>query len=83
MLDFLQKTKKETENFWAILIEPEWISSSIWQIEEGKVKIISTSPSTRWEGDLIEPIDASLSVCTQNLPEDSPDPTKTVFGVPN
>lgn len=83
MLDFLKKTSEKIENFWALLIEPEWITSSIWQITDGKVEIVSTSPATRWENDLIEPIDASLSSCTQNLPEDIEDPTKTVFGVPN
>ena len=83
MLDFLKKTSEKKENFWALLIEPEWITSSIWQITDGKVEIISTSPATRWETDLIGPIDTSLSSCTQNLPEDIIDPTKTVFGVPN
>lgn len=83
MLDFLKKTEEVKENYWALLIEPEWITSSIWQITDGKVEIVSTSPATRWEGDLIDPIDASLSACTQSLPEDYPDPTKTVFGVPN
>ncbi|MFZ3301159.1 MAG: baseplate J/gp47 family protein [Microgenomates group bacterium] len=84
MLDFLQKPKNEIkENFWSILIEPEWISSSVWQIEEEKVKIISKSPSTRWEGNLLEAVDISLSASMQNLPEDTPDPSKTVFGVPS
>lgn len=83
MLDFLQKPKNEKENFWALLIEPEWISSAIWQITDGKVEIINTSPATRWEGDLTEAVDVSLSACTQNFPDDVPDPTKTVFGVPN
>jgi hypothetical protein len=83
MLDFLQKPKEQKDNFWALLIEPEWISSAVWQITDGKVEIISSSPATRWENDLIEPIDASLSSCMQNLPEDVSDPTKTVFGVPN
>ena len=83
MLDFLQKPKTEKENFWALLIEPEWISSAIWQITDGKVEIVSTSPATRWEDDLTEAVDISLSACTQNFPDDAPDPTKTVFGVPN
>lgn len=90
MLEFLKKAEELKENYWALLIEPEWISSAIWQITDGKVEIISTSPATRWdqsgdeaESNLIEPIDASLSLCTQNLPEDAPDPTKTVFGLPN
>jgi len=85
MLDFLTKLKEQKENFWALLIEPEWITSAIWQIEDGKVEIMSSSPATRWEteGNLIEAIDASLSSCTQSLPEEVADPTKTVFGVPS
>lgn len=85
MLDFLQKPKNDKENFWALLIEPEWVTSAIWQIESGRVEIISSSPATRWEteSNLIDAIDASLSSCTQNLSDEFPDPTKTVFGVPN
>ena len=61
------------------------MTSAIWQIESGKVEIISSSPASRWEteSNLIEAIDASLSSCTQSLPDEVPDPTKTVFGVPN
>ncbi len=90
MLDFLKKPNENKENFWALLIEPEWINSAIWQINDGKVDVICTSPETRWEetaddtgAGLIEAIDTSLSACSQSLPEDAPDPTKTVFGVPN
>jgi len=89
MLDFLTKPKDKKENFWALLIEPEWISSAIWQVVDKKIEIVSTSVATRWDSsdgemnDLIEHIDTSLSSCTQNLPDDIPDPTKTVFGVPN
>lgn len=90
MLDFLTKSKEKNESFWALLIEPEWITSAIWQIVDKKVEIVSTSPSTRYDNQsnveglgLIEAVDASLSSCTQNLPEDFVDPTKTVFGVPN
>lgn len=84
MLDFLQKSKPETkENFWSILIEPEWISSAVWEIENNKVKVVSKSPSTRWESDLLNAIDISLSASMQNLPDETPDPSKTVFGVPS
>lgn len=90
MLDFLKKPSENKENFWALLIEPEWIASAIWQVTDGKVEIVSISPATRWEStndeskdNLIEVIDTSLSACTQNLADDVPDPTKTVFGVPN
>lgn len=83
MLEFLQKQKTEKEIFWALLIEPEWVNSAVWEVENEKVKVLSKSPSTRWEADLLEAIDVSLSTCMQNLPEDTPDPTKTVFGVPS
>ena len=93
MLDFLTKYKQslplrgkeQKENYWALLIEPEWVTSAVWQIENGKVEIVCSSPATRWEteANLIEAIDASLSSCTQNLPEEVADPTKTVFGVPS
>ncbi len=89
MLDFLQKPKTEIENYWALLIEPESITSAIWCVVEGQLKIVNSTQPTRWdsksidEKDLIEGVDASLSLCMQNMPEDFVDPTKTVFGVPN
>lgn len=83
MLDFLQKQKTETESFWAVLIEEQWITSSVWQIIDGKVNIVSTSIPTRWEEDILTAIDTSLSSCMQNLPEDFKDPEKTVFGLPS
>ncbi len=83
MLDFLTKPKERNENYWALLIESNWISSAVWQITDGKVEIVSASPATRWEEDLLGAVDSSLSACTQNLDENVKDPTKTVFGVPN
>ncbi|WKZ25273.1 MAG: hypothetical protein QY322_02685 [bacterium] len=83
MLDFLQKQKPNTENFWALLIEPEWITSAVWQIKDGKVEVIAKSPPTRWEDNLLEAIDTSLSACSQFLPEESMDPSRTVFGLSN
>lgn len=81
----ISKQKEKKEYFWALLLETQWISSAIWRIEDGKVEVISTFPSTRWENEenLIEAVDASLSSCSQNLPEDVGEPTKTVFGVPS
>lgn len=83
MLDFLQKQKIVNENFWSILIEQEWVDSAIWQIIDGKVEIVCSSPATRWESDLVEAIDTSLSTCTQSLSDEDQDPSKTVFGLPN
>lgn len=81
----ISKPKEKKEYFWALLLEPSWIASAVWLIEDGKVEVISTSPSTRWENEenLIEAVDASLSSCSQNLPEEVGEPTKTVFGVPS
>lgn len=86
MLDFLQKNKVNKEYFWSILIESQWITSAIWKTEEGKLSIVATSPSTAWDlsqtvDELVTSIDTSLSACTQNLPDEFPDPVKTVFGV--
>lgn len=84
MLDFLQKPKQEIENYWALLIESEWITSAVWHInDKGEVEIVATAPPTRWENNLLEAVDISLSACSQKLSEDVSDPTKTVFGLPN
>lgn len=85
MLDFLKKPEEIEEKYWALLIEPEWVTSAIWQIKDGKVQLIHSSPATRWESDenLLEAIDTSLSSCAQNLSAEASDPTKTVFGVPS
>ena len=81
MLDFLKKNEEAREAYWSILIESQWVTSAIWQIKDGKVEIVASSPGTRWEGDLSEAVDATLSSCTQSLAEDFQDPSKTVFGV--
>lgn len=81
--DFLNRDGKTSELYWALVIEPGWVQSAIWQISDEKAQIIATSPTTAWETDeeLIEASDASLSAAAQNLPEDSHEPEKTVFGV--
>lgn len=81
MLDFLQKPKEKIKTYWSILIESQWITSAIWQINDGKVEIVSTSPATRWEDNIVEAIDSSLSSAVTNLPEDFSEPSETVFGV--
>lgn len=81
MLDFLKKSEEINESYWSILIENQWVASAIWQVKNEKVEIIASSPGTRWEGDLTEAVDSTLSSCTQNLAEDFEDPNKTVFGL--
>lgn len=85
MLDFLKKTESVKENYWALLIEPNWVTSAVWTIENQEAKIVTSSSAVRWETeeDLEEAVDTSLSVCSQALPENIIDPSKTVFGLSN
>ncbi len=73
------------EYYWSLLIEPNWIQAAVWVIDQEtkKAKVYSTSPPSRWEKDedLPNVADTSLSLAIQDLPEDAPEPSKTVFGV--
>lgn len=82
----LSRSKEdEGEYFWSLVIEPGWVQAGIWTIIEGKAEIISISPPTAWKSDeeLISASDTSLSAAIQNLDEEAPEPSKTVFGVPS
>jgi len=72
------------EHYWALVIEPGWVQAGIWEIREGRAEVTSISPPTPWEGDdnLVGAADTSLSASVQNLPEETQEPSKTVFGVP-
>lgn len=83
MLEFLQKQKADTESFLAVLIEEQWITSSVWQIVDNKVNVVSTSNPTRWEEEMVNAVDTSISSAMQNLDENFKDPEKTVFGLPS
>lgn len=83
--DFLaSRDNKENENYWSLAIEPGWIQACIWRIIEGKAEIIAVGPPAAWseEEELIGVTDTALSSTVQSLPEDAPEPSKTVFGVP-
>lgn len=83
--DFLaSRDNKENENYWSLVIEPGWIQACIWRIIEGKAEIIAVGPPAAWseEEELIGVTDTALSSTVQSLPEDAPEPSKTVFGVP-
>ena len=75
---------KDSEFYWALVIEPGWIQAGIWQIIAEKAEVISVSPPAAWETDeeLIGAADTALSAAIQTLPEDVGEPKKTVFGVP-
>lgn len=71
------------EEFWSLIIEPEWVQAGIWSVEDGKTKVIAVSHPSAWQEDaeLLSSCDAALSSAVQTLPEESIEPSKTVFGV--
>ncbi len=79
------REEKSRELYWALVIEPSWIQAGIWEIIAGKADVISISPSAAWETEeeMVAASDTALSAAVQNLPEDAPEPSKTVFGVPS
>lgn len=71
------------EYFWSVNVEPDWVSSSIWKVQEQKIDIESVSKQMSWEDhNLVEVVDASLSETIGELSEEIKEPSKTVFGVP-
>lgn len=83
--DFLTSRDKPPELFWSLVLEPGWVQAGIWYINENKAEVISISPGAAWESDdeLISACDAALSSSVQKLPDNYPEPEKTVFGVPS
>ncbi len=77
------------ELYWSLVLEPGWVQAGVWYIKPvdntSKAEILGTSPAIAWkeEDELLESIDTALSACVQKLPENFPEPTKTVFGVPS
>ncbi len=74
----------DKEYFWSISIEPGQIQAAVWTIHEENAQVISVAPPAHWEEieDIVLAADTTLSGAAQNLPEDAPEPTRTVFGVP-
>lgn len=79
------KTQEKKESFWALLLEPGWISAAIWEVQGEEVNIVSQGSSAAWsnEDDLIGSVDTALSSCITGLPQDYEEPEKTVFGLPS
>jgi len=75
--------REERKLYWALTIEPGWVQAGIWDIRENKAEVAATSPTTAWETDeeLIGACDTALSSAAQHLPEESPEPEDTVFGL--
>lgn len=83
--DFLNSRDKPPELYWSLVLENGWVQSGIWYIGAQAAEVISTSPPTAWEveEELVGATDAALSAAIQKLPEEYPEPNKTVFGVPS
>lgn len=81
----ISKSKEKKESFWALLLEPGWISVAIWEVVGDEVNIVSQGSSARWseEDELVGSVDTALSSCVTGLPEDYEEPEKTVFGLPS
>jgi hypothetical protein len=81
--DFLTTKESPPELYWALVIEKGWVQAGVWYIGETAAESLSISSGAVWssDDDLLEAADAALSSAIQKLPEDYPEPRKTVFGV--
>lgn len=81
--DFLAARQNPPELFWSLLIEEGSVQGGIWNIngETSEVLGIGSNVPYESENELSEAVDTALSSTIQKLPEDYPEPTKTVFGV--
>ncbi len=75
----------QEEYFISIALEESFIQVALWNIKETAANIISISKPISYENEetLLTAGDEGLSNCIQNLPENAPEPSKTVFGVPS
>lgn len=73
------------ETYWSLVIESGWIQSAVWEIDaqEKMAKVLSVSQASHWESeeDLIAAADSVLSSAASELPDETSEPSKTVFGV--
>lgn len=69
--------------YWSLVVEPTWVQASIWTLEDKSARVYAVGSATHWEApaDLIDAADTALSSAVSMLPEDAPEPSKTVFGV--
>lgn len=81
--DFLTNKESPPELYWSLVIEKGWVQAGVWYIGETTAESLSVSSGAVWTNDeeLLEASDAALSSAIQKLPEDYPEPSKTVFGV--
>lgn len=81
--DFFAQKENPPDLFWTLVIEPGWVQAGAWYIKDGVAEVASIGPGAAWgdEEELLGATDAALSSCVQKLPEEFPEPSKTVFGV--
>lgn len=83
--NIFQKKKEEPEVYWALVIGKTWVESAIWRVVEDRVEVLSVGATSSWEENsetsLVDACDSSLSAAAGSLEEDSPEPSKVVFGL--
>lgn len=81
--DLITGKDAQPELYWALVIENGLVQSGIWYIKDDKSEVIGIGAGVPWksEDELVEATDATLSSAIQKLPEDYPEPQKTVFCV--
>lgn len=78
------RTDGGQEYYWAIVIKPGWVDCGIWRLSESGVSVIASSAPVSWEDGtnaLLEALDNSLTIASQNFKGEGEAPKKTVFGV--
>lgn len=73
------------ETYWSLVVESGWIQSAVWEIDsqEKRAKVLSVSQPSHWESedDFVAAADSVLSSAASELPDETHEPSKTVFGV--
>lgn len=79
----LTSKEKTKEQFLAIEINSESVTTAVWQVIDGKTEVVAIGTSEEWEGtkkheDLLTAIDASLDKAMQDI---ETEPNKVMFGL--
>lgn len=83
----LEKPSKITQTFVALLIDLQSVQAGIWQVDEGKTKVVAVGERQTWNGkdldELLDSVDFSLSAAVAKITEAGLDePQKAIFGLP-
>ncbi len=89
-LPFLSPKPEQTENFFALNIDFDKVTASIWTVYESRLHVLNTAVAPYQNGDdfeseesmnsLVEAANLSLD---ESLTDIMPEPTKLLFGVPD